>query len=293
MIGSRVWGAPAMWCLVTLSIVGAVDAQRVPEHLLRYTFTEGAETRYVVRNFMDMSMHISGKKMTTRMDMEMFMTSRVQGLEDDGAVVSHRTERVLLNADLPMIGDVRLDTDDEDSVPSMFDFCLDLIEGEVVNRMSDRGASETMHVPEAWESLGMGQGVEVDSVVGQFAQFPDEPVAVGGTWTTSWSRPVREGVTMEARVTNTLVSVEGPTATIDMDIDLEMVDAAGAARESSVHESRGRIVFDLRNALMQSVDMTMKMVMGPEDEPSSVMTMTMELRPLPAEQEAPQEEGGK
>ena len=68
---------------LTLLIAASAVAQE--KHLLRFKFVPDTVVHYSMSQEMDMSMNMGAQDMSTKMNMQMFMTTKVKGVKDDAA----------------------------------------------------------------------------------------------------------------------------------------------------------------------------------------------------------------
>ena len=99
--------------------------------------------------------------------------------------------------------------------------------------------------------------------------------AVGETWKTPFVWALGETHNIQTEVQNKLVSLEGHLATIRQTIEEEQ---HGDDTSLKLLEVRGEIVFDLGNGLVQSADMTVKIITKPAADDSSSMESTIGMK---------------
>lgn len=288
---------PALALGVAWTAAGLLPAQDdgPKTHLLRYHFEKGASGHYVVADSSNMKMAAGPRPMEATMSKQMFMEFRIVDVVDGVAHVQHEFHRVKMTVNDPMRGVMEFDTDDEDSMPGMLDHILDMVGQPWEVEVDALGKVELVRVPEVLKSpKALQTGINLEEMASHFmAELPDEPIAIGDSWKTSFSQSSQMG-DMVVEIDNKLVAVDETSATIEQTMTME-VDAKGSPLplETDVKKATGKVVLDLRQGMPRDLSMSMEIGLKTEGGPMPVdmqvkKDVSMKRTAPPAETKAPE-----
>jgi len=254
------------------------------KHQLRFKFKAGTVTNQVMSQDMTMTMSMGAQDMVTTMAMNMFQTYTVKSVEGDKAAIEQKITRVKAVMDNPM-QQIDYDSAKDDSDPDMLEGLADLVGQVTTLKLSDRGAVSDVKTPEL--SSAAAGGVDVDQMMSQIVtSMPEEPVAIGDTWTVDQKMPLGQMGESDTKVTYKLVSIDDAVIVLDQKLDLnvdEMEMPGGMTVESA--EATGKITIDRRNGLPKTMSLDMTMVM--DGQMAMEMALKLRMKPAPAAKKAP------
>jgi hypothetical protein len=273
----NVWHTPVR-VAAALFVCTCLAAQQPPaKHLLRLAFETG-KSQFVR---LSMSMHMQhGDVVQMAMNSAMTIENRVESVEGGKATVAQTVRRLVF----VIAGPPRIvyDSDDPASKPGLLKGMADMVGKTFRMSIDARGRIGDVRVPEDFDderAFGPLVGVDVKDLFGKgMPEFPDLPVAIGGTWTNDVEMPARRLGTMKMKVVNKLLSVDRGKATVaqTQQIDSEGVALPGGGKLTmELDLSEGTSVIDLATGrqLEVSNDVVMK-----TDAGAAGMTMSTSVR---------------
>ena len=276
----------ARFLSLALALTAAAHAQEQgkTKHLLRFDFKPGTVAKQVMTQDMTMTMAMGAEDMVTKMTMSMFQTYTVQSVEGDKAAIEQKITRVKAVMDNPMM-QVDYDSSDEDSDPGMLEGLADLVDSTIRMKLSNRGKPSDVKLPEGLsEDAG---GPDLEQMISQIVTaLPEEPVAIGDTWTVDQNMAMGQMGDTSTKVTYKLVSVTDAEIVLEQSLKMDLSTMeVPPGMEIKDATAKGKIVIDRRTGLPKTsdLDMTMKM-----DGPMAMeMVLKVSLKPAPADKKAP------
>ncbi|MCK5942379.1 MAG: hypothetical protein KAI24_10450 [Planctomycetes bacterium] len=262
--------------LVLASTAFAQDQEK-PKHLLRYNFKAGTVVNQIVSQDMTMTMNMGAEDMVTKMTMNMFQTTTLKSVEGDTAQLEQHITRVKAVMDNPMMS-MDYDSADEDSDPGMLEGLADLVDQKTSMKLTDRGKLSDIKMPEGMNEAG---GVDIKQMMSQsVTQMPDEPVAIGDTWTVDQKMPLGQMGDAQTKVTYKLIAVTDKQIVLEqkLDMDLSEMEMPGGMEVKDV-KAGGKIIINRLTGLPMSMTMDMKMDMT--GQMNMKMNMQMSIKPAP------------
>jgi hypothetical protein len=291
------FAAPALAALLA-PLAAQADETPSPKHLLRYRFAKGAEGHYLMAQDADVKMKAGDRDIDTAMSMSMYLHLRVADVANGVAALESKLTRVKMKMDNPMTGKIEFDTDDEESVPPMFDAFLDMVGQTIEVSMDERGQPKGVEIPEVMRKAASA-GIDFEQMLSSFLPvLPEEPLAIGGTWTTKTSQAFGgQGGAIAMTVDNELLAVEGDQITIAQKMQIAVDDQALPGK-IDVEKSEGKLVLDLGKGLPKGGAMSNAMRMAVDQGGMSMdvkmaMEMTIEAVAAPAAKTDKKEGEGK
>lgn len=273
--------------LPLLSALAAVPAQ--DKHLLRLNLPENKPVFFVHTSDMTMNMNMGEQAMTTTMVMQFFTEQKVVASLDGVCSVEQKVYRMTIKTRSPAMAAVDYDSDRPGADAGMFADMAKLVGKTVRMKVDARGRVSDIVLPE-----GAGSGAQKPEDLRQmfgesFPEFPEEPVAVGGTWKTTTKKPAGQMGDMDVEITHKLAGVDQGKATIEqaMKIDgskLQMPDGM----KMSIGEAKGSSVVDLATGRFADMNSVLAMDMqGEQGGMKMKVGMAMKSAVKPTEPPAP------
>lgn len=265
------------------------------KHLLRFNFKADHAWSTVVEQKMKMSMNMGGQDMNTTMDMKMFMSHKILGVEGNKADIEQEITRVLVKMDNPMMA-VDYDSSNPESDPGMAGPVADMVGSKSKLTLTDTGKLEDVELDESLEESA-GQGVDMKSMMKQSSvELPEGPVAIGETWVVEQKMPLGQLGETVTKVTNKLVSIDDDFFVIEQDVkvDVSEMEMPGGMTVDDV-KMKGTNKVNRKTGMTEEVNMSTKMKFTGQMD--MTMDMTMVIKPAPKQTqkpaEAPTTGGGK
>jgi len=271
--------------LSTLLIAGGLAAQdSKPGSRLRYAFEKGAKGHFVMATAVDMDINKGAQKMN--MNMSLFVTYEVTDVVDGKGHVTNTLDRMKMTGNNPMMGKIDFDTDNEDSVPAMFDRYLDLVGQEISTVVDNRGHVE-VEQPTGANAAAMQSTFNDKTFSQMIPVLPETPVDVGGTWTTTMEMPGGQMGPMKMGVLNKLIAVDDETFTVEGTLEVDLSGMPDGAVKPNFTKATSMTVMDRKSAIphRQSVEMVMN---ASGDQGGMAMGMDMTMKMTVGRTEAPQ-----
>lgn len=281
--------------LVALAAVAvAQDAKTVAvqKHLLRIAPSVG--TTHTIVQSMDMTTKVGAgeRKMEMLQSTKVWIEGKVASVDGGKTTLEQAYKRVKAKAN--GMANVDFDSDDPESRPGPMGQLADMVGEKIKTVMNDRGAVLDMVLPEGLESAS---GIDMKQAFAQAVPtMPEEPVAIGESWTTNMDMPMGQLGTLKCKVANKLISVEKGLARMDQtyEFSTEGLQLPGGMN-MQVEAGAGFTVVDLSSGLPadSASEITLSMVGGPGGmEMRMGMKMTMK-RVDPAAEAAAEAEAKK
>ena len=256
-----------------LTLLLAASAVAQEKHLLRFKFVPDTVVHYSMSQEMDMSINMGAQDMSTKMNMQMFMTTKVKGVKDDAADLEQEITRVKAVMNNPMMN-VNFDSDDEDSDPGMLEGMADMVGTKTTMRLSSAGKMLDFAMSEELAEEAEQAGMDLKQMMSQsVTSLPEQPVAIGETWTNTMKMPMGQMGELDMQIENKLVAVDDKHIVVDqvIKVDTTEVEMPGGMALESV-EAKGTSKIDRRIGMPAELTMNMRMKM------SGQMTMTMDMK---------------
>lgn len=223
-------------------ILGAAPQEK---QLLRLKFQE-SDLAFHLTSKMSQNSDMNGQSMGTDSTSEVFASMKLMPAEGmDTAAVMLKVSRLKVDVDSPM-GKVAFDSEKEGSMPPMMGNIGDALNKDIKSSVSSTGKLAKLELA-GQEASPMGGGPE--QIIGAFEQLytelPEEPVAVGDSWSTDRTRAMGPS---EVRFTivNTLSKLENGLATIQQKIDIDTESLKnGMITKMEIKSAEGELVLDL------------------------------------------------
>jgi hypothetical protein len=258
---------------------------------LRNEFQPGSTFWWLQTQDMSQTMQMGDKPMATAVKSQVWMEGKVAEVKDGVATIEQRYARIKAFSDSPMMK-VDYDSDVPDSKPGPMRALAQLVDKTVKARVDTRGKVHDVTAPEDVEDAlatvgtSLKQGFEQASVA-----WPEQPVAIGDTWTNEMDFPMAQMGTMKAVITNKLVAVKDKHVTVEQKIKM---DTSGLKlpgnMKMEVTKSEGTMVADLRSPAPVDGTVITEMKMGGGGAgPTMNMTMNVSMKSVekPAPKAAP------
>jgi hypothetical protein len=278
--------------ILPLALVLAAPAfaqdQEKPKHLLRFNFKEGTVAQQVMTQDMTMNMDVAGQKMTTKMTMDMFQTFTIKSVKGNKADIEQKITRVKAAADGPM--QVDFDSDDKDSDPGMLGGLADLVGQKTSMTLDDRGKTSNVKIPDDMKDAG---GVNLEEMMSQIVtSMPEQPVAVGETWTVKQALPLGQMGDTDTEITYKLVSVNEKNVVLEQQLKMNLDEMEGpGGMEVKSAKASGKVTIDRMTGLPSNSTLQIKLEMGGQMG-SVKMEVGITMKPAPAKKPAPKKEAG-
>jgi hypothetical protein len=172
------------------------------------------------------------------------------------------------------------DSDVAGSKPGMFRGLADMVGQTVKTTFDATGKTSAVEVDADIEAGLEKAGMSMKQTFEQaIMAWPQEPIAIGATWTTQYEMPMGQMGKAKAVVTNKLVSVKDNVAVVDQTTKME-IDATGMppGAKLEVTKAVGTAKIDLRAALPVEMTSDVEMKMGGDGDGAPMMDMTMTMR---------------
>lgn len=280
--------------ILPLALVLAVPAfaqdQDKKKHLLRFNFKQGAVANQVMTQDMTMNIDMAGQEIATKMTMNMFQTYTIKSVKGNKAEIEQKITRVKAKADSPMM-QVDYDSSKKDSDPGMLEGLADLVGQKTMLTLDDRGKTSDVKIPDDMKNAG---GVNMEEMLSQIVtSMPEQPIAIGETWTVKQDLPLGQMGDTPAEVTYKLVSVNEKLVVLEqaLKINLDDMKAPGGMEVKSV-KANGKITLDRATGLPKTSTLNMQMEMGSQMG-AMKMDMVLTMKPAPAKNTAPKTGGDK
>jgi hypothetical protein len=234
-------------------------AQDGDKQQLRYSYEKGATGHYTVEQVADIDFKMGEQSMKQNLRMQLSASWVVTDVKDGTAHVSTEITRVAMDMKSPM-GSQKFDTDDEDSLNAMFEPILDMIGKKIESQMDARGHLTVTKVPDEMARGGrMGPMLDAEGVLTPFhPELPEAAVAVGDTWEGTLPQAMGPMGSLDLKVVNKLVSMNGRSAVIEQKISLGESDDIPVKLDSAA----SKIVLNLGEAMPASAEMSMDMTLS-------------------------------
>ncbi len=245
--------------LGALCAATGLHAQDDAKHLLRYQLKKGDVQHYEFTQRQKTKMSMGDQPMEVSSEMQMFVEFRCTGAAEGKFEVAQTIYRIKMKSKNPMMGEIDFDTNDEDSVPTMFDPMLDIIGQRMKATVDARGQVSNLAIPEELKEAVTGRsGINLEDIFSEFIiQFPEEPIAIGSGWATTRSQSMGQMGDLEVKIANKLVGVEGSNAILQQDIEMDFGDEMPVT--AKVKKAESKLVIDMRTGMTQSMMMNMLM----------------------------------
>ena len=265
-----------------VGVLIAVPAFAQDKHTLRLKFVPGQVVHTMQTQDMAMNMAMGEQKMNTTMTMQMWSEAKIIEVKDGVAVMEQTYRRMKAKADGPGMK-VDYDSDVEGSKAGVLAGASKLVGQKVTVKVDEGSNLKDVAVPDDLVDELERAGVNLrESFEQTFTSFPKDPIAIGGTWTTTREMAMGQMGKMKTKVTNKLVDVKDNAATIEQKMEM---DEAGSeltpGMKVTLTKAEGLAKVDLRNGFPVDMKMEMQMKMG------DAMTMTIQTLTKQVEPPAP------
>jgi hypothetical protein len=259
------------------------------EHLLRFSFQEGATQYYRQSQEVRMKVDMGGMNMDTTMTMEMTVEFKVHGVKEGTADVSQTVARLVVKMDNPMMG-VDYDSDEPDSDAGPMEPMTAMVGKAFKMKIDPTGRVTDFKQPEGFDAPAAGMmGGDLEQFFRSMPELPGKPVAVGATWDTSTNLPMGRMSAAGVKVVNKLVKVEAGKAHMEqvMQVDVAKLELPEGATVK-IDRAGGSAVLDLATGLVHqaSTEVLMKMT-ADQGGMKMDMDMTMTTRMTAIDKPAP------
>jgi hypothetical protein len=253
--------------LIGLFAFACGPQEKQPQHLLRLSFQAGRSQFYrdTTETTMKGKVVPSSIGMDMTMTMEMTREERVVSVKEGKAQVEQVIHRIVIRTTGPL--QIDYDSDDPHSDPGALGSTVEIVGKASSCTFDERGRGSDFVLP---ESVGAGLPFGGDarswmSGMGNLAELPEAPVAIGDTWETSAPTPVPGLGEGKTKVVTRLLEVDEGRATLeqDMRMDTESLKMPGGFK-MECEATRGVTVIDLATGrtLESTSEMVMKMTGG-------------------------------
>ncbi|MGC6486112.1 MAG: DUF6263 family protein [Planctomycetota bacterium] len=271
---------------LVLTAAAQAQEQGKTKHLLRFDFKPGTVAKQVMTQDMTMTMAMGAEDMVTKMTMSMFQTYTVQSVEGDKAAIEQKITRVKAVMDNPMM-QVDYDSSDEDSDPGMLEGLADLVDSTIRMKLSNRGKPSDVKLPEEVSDAAGAGGPDLEQMISQIVTaLPEQPVAIGETWTVDQDMAMGQMGDTSTKVTYKLLGVTDSEIMLEQSLKMDLSTMeVPPGMEVKDATAKGKITIDRRTGLPKTsvLDMTMQM-----DGPMAMtMALKVTLKPAPADKKAP------
>lgn len=262
--------------ILTLLLVGAA-ATAQDKYTLRYQLAVGPAVWCQTDQDMNMVMKMGEREMKTSMQTSTWMEGKVLEVKDGTASIEQKYTRVK-SKNSGMGGNSEYDSDVAGSKPGMMMRDLAKLVGQSATvQMDATGKILAVKIPADVEAGLEKAGSSLKQTFEQsIMTWPQEPIAVGGTWVSEYDMPMGQMGKGKAKVTNKLIGVKDNVATLEQTTELT-IDSKGMppGMKLEVTKATGSAKIDLRAAMPLEMisDIEMKMVGGAD----SPMDMTMHM----------------
>lgn len=262
-----------------------------PQHLLRMAYEPGKVEFYEQSTVAVTSAKLKDRAVETTMTSSVLLRSEIEKVEAGKATVQRRFERI--TAHMQGLMKLDYDSDDPESRPGPFEPLADMVGESVTLQMNDRGGiTEVKLSKEFPERVFEMLGGDIQQMFAQSVpELPEQPIAVGGKWSTELSVGTGQMGAMKVRIDNELATVEGRLARLEQVMTIDPASAklpAGVVLTSE--RAQGFTVIDLATGMPQDSQMELVMkVQGGGPQPIDVtmrMTMRMKRTEAPAKKAA-------
>lgn len=241
------------------------------KHTLRFRFEPG-QTAWLLQTMeMKQQMVVQDRPMDMTFTTRMWMEAKVTAVKDGVATIEQRYARVQVKMDGAMM-QVDYDSDVEGSDPGPMAMMADFVGKTATIRVDARGTMHGIELPEDIAGLPIAKSLK-QGFQQQFTAWPEEPVAVGGTWSSRLEFPMEGMGSMKAAITNELLSVQDKIVTVAMEMKM---DTSGltmpGGMEMEIGKAKGTVKYSLDSFLPIDSTIEMEMKMGGDGAP---MRMTM------------------
>lgn len=291
----------AMLRILLLALVtGPLSAQEAQaKHLLRHAFQPGKSQFYRQTMVSLNKTSLGDRVVEIRVTMETVLELKVVAVKDGQAEVEESIHRIVLKAKGPF--EVDYDSDVEGSDAGEMKDVVGQVGTSTTFKMDERGRISDYKLPD--EVAKVRRGVEKSNLLFMFSnglsrpvteqvaqdmpEFPDAPVAIGGTWEEVVPMTGLVGQ-VDGKVTHKLVAIDKGRAKIEQQtvIDLDKMKVPAPVK-MEIAKCAGSSLVDLATgSLVESrTEMVLKMNMGGARKVDMDATHTMTLvaidAPLP------------
>ena len=259
---------------------------------LRPQFKAGAEARYEMSG---MSHNVTKAAMLPDGEMKQVVTQqyrvafKVMEVQQDFATVQASYEFIKVDVKSPMPGmtpsfdsSQPVETDADNSLAP---FLRPIIGAKISMKVGLNGEILDVSTPEIKTPSGplstiAMQFIDAEAVKSNFAMLfssgnQSGVAEVGATWEASEEHLLTPGATMAQKITYTLSSIEGSTATMDIVGRTELKVTGGQMQGAKLEESKitGVAMWDLSVGMLKSADIKNFMRIGAEPQPGMQMTI--------------------
>jgi hypothetical protein len=269
-------------------LLAAAPALAQEKHQLRLRFVPGTTVHSVTVQEMEMGMNMGGQDMSTKMKVEMFTTTKVNGVEDKIGQLEQTVTRVKATVANPMMGKIDFDSDIEDSDPGMLEGLADQVGQKTRLKLSDTGKLVGFEMDEEQSEQARQTGVDLEEMVKQsVTMLPEGPVAIGETWQNDMKMAMGQMGKIDVKVDNKLMAVTADHITVEqtMNVDTSTVELPDGMKMESM-TSKGVNKIDRRTGMPAEMNMETKMKMGGPMAMTSSIKLSMKPAQAPAEKAA-------
>lgn len=285
--------------LIALSAPLLVQEQGTEKHLLRLAFQAGTVAEQFVSMNMGMSMNMGAQeddlhvRLVTKATLKTYQRNTVKAVKEGAADIEQEITRIKAVMDNPMM---KLAYDSAVEDPNMFDGLADVVGQKIALKLSDTGKTIDIKMPEGLKLSDMEQmlpeGLKMSDMEQMLQQalaitaLPQDPVAIGDTWTVDQAMPMGQMVNAESKMTFKLVAVDDEHYTLELTMDIEKLEMPPGMELEKVTAS-GNVVLNRANGLLKNETMSLGMKMTMTGQGSMAMNMEVKVLTKPAQAKTP------
>lgn len=258
-------------------------AQQQPQHLLRLSFEVGKSQ--FMHETLSMRTEQAGGLVQTAINMAITTETRVERFEGGKAVVAQTVRRLVFLIQGPPR--IAYDSDDPTTKPGLMKAMADLVGKTIRMSIDERGRISDLRLPDDFDAeraFGTFAGMDAKELFGRgLPEFPDQPVAIGGTWTNEIETSLGKFGTTKFRFVNKLLAVEKGKAVVSQvqEVDGEPIALPGGAKMTmAVDESVGRSVISLATGGQLEVSADNAITSTVAGMPAMTMKMSVRMRAI-------------
>jgi hypothetical protein len=266
-------------------LLAAAPALAQEKHQLRLRFAPDTTVHSVTVQEMEMGMNMGGQDMSTTMKAEMFMTTKITGVDGNIAQLEQSVTRVKAKMNNPMMGKIDFDSAVEDSDPGALQGLADQVGQKTKVKLSDTGKVVEFKMDEELSEQASQTGIDLEQMVEQsVTMLPEQPVAIGETWQNDLKMPLGQMGEVDVKVDNKLMAVTDDHFVVEqtMKADPAAVELPGGMKLESM-TSKGINKIDRRTGMPTEMTMETKVKMAGPMTMTSTIKLSMKPAPAPAE----------
>jgi hypothetical protein len=269
--------------VLTLALVCVATAQEKQQ--LRLQFTPGYVFHTLMTQESVMNTSMQGQKTDTTIKMQMWSETTIKEVKEGVASFEHKYTRIKIGGAMPT-AKVDYDSDVPGSKEGPFAGIGKAVGQVAKMRVDVKGKVLECTVPGELHRAGQVAGTDMEQSLTQgFTALPQDAIAIGDTWKSNTEIAMGQMGDVKTEVTNKLLGVEGPVASIEQKLAMDTSTAKVPGNmKLDVTKSEATIKLDLKSGMPAESTQLMEMTMGGDGAP---MTMSMKMTQTVKQIEAP------